>query len=640
MAADREPPSLADHVVTAISPALVMLMVGSLVFFLITVLPTGDYKERLLYTSFFFVFGAVLVARISIQYDAARAGMYGLGLGLVTFIAMTSYVDYPSGTWMKPVGWLLNLGLMGLIWWSAHKLTWDCTWIDETQDASGRGVLSAAGLESQESEEREQETGNRGQETGEAQSERKKKRRGKKKPKAAQKKRSAFGEWTARWWAHHDEQKKKPHTPGVWVVYFSLAALPLFALGQSLIPRDDSDRRWATFVQMVVYVGSGLGLLVTTSLLGIRRYLRQKKAKIPASLNTGWLGLGAVLIGFFLVVGAFFPRPHSEVPWFGLPQAGKSERQASEYAQLRNSAGKGEGAEGDVTEKGEGKASGKDGESGGGKGEKGSGGKGRGKSGGEEGKGKGSSGKKGSDAKSGDESESSKDKDDRESSAGSTDREGDDAMDGSSGRDRSSGRSPPETKLGGAVQKIAGFLKWLVIAIVVVLIVIGIALAVLRYLAPFTEWARNLLDALRNWWANLFGSKARPERPRGDESAAPLDPPRPPPFSIFSNPFEDGSADGRDASELVEYTFAALDSWAWDRGHGRQEAETPLEFASRLGDEFPGLAANLRKLANLYARVAYSELPLPADTAWFLEQAWDQLIHGATAAEPVEVGEP
>ena len=69
----------------------------------------------------------------------------------------------------------------------------------------------------------------------------------------------------------------------------------------------------------------------------------------------------------FLTVGAFLPRPDSEVPWFGLPQAGKSEREASKYAQLRDSAGKGEGAEGDTAEKGAGNAYGKKGEPGGNK---------------------------------------------------------------------------------------------------------------------------------------------------------------------------------------------------------------------------------------------------------------------------------
>ena len=41
--------------------------------------------------------------------------------------------------------------------------------------------------------------------------------------------------------------------------------------------------------------------------------------------------------------------------------------------------------------------------------------------------------------------------------------------------------------------------------------------------------------------------------------------------------------------------------------------------------------------ANLYARMAYSTAPLPADTPAQLEQFWDQLIHGAI--EPAVVAE-
>ena len=137
---------------------------------------------------------------------------------------------------------------------------------------------------------------------------------------------------------------------------------------------------------MAVYIASALALLVTTSLLGLRRYLRQRKAKIPTALAGGWLGLGAVLILLFVVVGAFLPRPHSEVPWFGIERAGKSDRAASKYAMRKDGAGKGDGASGDKSKAGDGKASGKGGKAGGGsKGEKG-GGKGD--------KGKGGSGKK------------------------------------------------------------------------------------------------------------------------------------------------------------------------------------------------------------------------------------------------------
>jgi hypothetical protein len=101
MASEREPPTATDYIVTALSPVLVMLMVGSLVFFLVEVLYEGKYSGRLLYTLFFFVVGAVLVARIAIEVDASRATLYGVLLGAVTYIAILVYVEYPGGGWLR-----------------------------------------------------------------------------------------------------------------------------------------------------------------------------------------------------------------------------------------------------------------------------------------------------------------------------------------------------------------------------------------------------------------------------------------------------------------------------------------------------------------------------------------------------------
>ncbi|MBY0456604.1 MAG: hypothetical protein K2V38_04650, partial [Gemmataceae bacterium] len=217
MPSERESPSAADYVIVALSPALVMLMVGSLVFFLIEVLYAGRYSDRLLYTMFFFVFGAVLVARISIQFDAARATVYGIGLAVVTYLALLAYVEYPSGSWLKSWGWLVNLGLLGLVWWSAHKLTWDCTHLDEKDTASGRGLLSAAGLEAddQQAENRDQKPEAREQK---AESKPKKKKKGRKaKPE------SGLWAWVEKYKAHREAERNKGHTPGVWVLYFALA---------------------------------------------------------------------------------------------------------------------------------------------------------------------------------------------------------------------------------------------------------------------------------------------------------------------------------------------------------------------------------------------------------------------------------
>ena len=62
----------------------------------------------------------------------------------------------------------------------------------------------------------------------------------------------------------------------MWIIYFSLAALPLFGLGQALIPVEEEARRRTTFWLLVCYVAAGIGLMLTTCFLGLRRYLRQK----------------------------------------------------------------------------------------------------------------------------------------------------------------------------------------------------------------------------------------------------------------------------------------------------------------------------------------------------------------------------
>jgi hypothetical protein len=381
---------------------------------------------------------------------------------------------------------------------------------------------------------------------------------------------------------------------------------------------------------MVVYVASALMLLVTTSLLGLRRYLRQRKAKIPAPLAGGWLLMGGALVLMFLALGAFLPRPHSEVPWFGIQRAGKTDREASKHAMRRDGAGKGDGAAGSKSKAGDGKASGKGGKPGGGrKGDKGGGGKGQGGKGGKEGKSDQTGGdQKGGGAGQGDDREAKKDQDGG-GGGGDTEESGEDATEEGETRDTAQGESGSESQLGGMLEKVAGVVKWIVLAVVVVLVVVFVILAVLRYLAPFTGWAQRLLDAIRNWWANLWG-KASPERERG-EAAAELGPQRPPPFHEFSNPFTDGSAGGRDPAELVAYTFLALDSWAWDRDAGRDEAETPIEFVSRLIDAYPDIAETLARFARLYAKVSYSDSPPPDDTLEALEETWDGLIHGVGA---------
>src|SRR6476646_10793793 len=142
MAKDREPPTIVDYVVTGLSPALIMALVGSLAFFLLEVLYAGRYTGRLQWTLFFFVFGSVLVSRIAISIDPARAWIYGLALGGAVFLAMMQYMDYAPGRSLKAVGPLINLVLIVVVWVSANKLTWNCTFVDETVEDWGQVLLA------------------------------------------------------------------------------------------------------------------------------------------------------------------------------------------------------------------------------------------------------------------------------------------------------------------------------------------------------------------------------------------------------------------------------------------------------------------------------------------------------------------
>src|SRR5437764_2411910 len=127
MASKKKPqPTLADYVTIAGSPVLIMALVGSLIFFLLEVLYVGQYSGRMQWTLFFFVFGIVLIARISIEQGGGRALLYGVGMAFVVWLALQTFVEYPAGSPMKALSWAINLGLIAVAWWCAHRLTWDC----------------------------------------------------------------------------------------------------------------------------------------------------------------------------------------------------------------------------------------------------------------------------------------------------------------------------------------------------------------------------------------------------------------------------------------------------------------------------------------------------------------------------------
>jgi hypothetical protein len=613
MSTDQHDQTLADYVALAISPALIMGLVASLVFFLLNVLYVGEYVERMRWILFFFVFGAVLIARMTmLDETSSRAALYAVPLGFLTWLGMQMFVEYPEDGGMRGLSFLINAGLIGLVWWCAHRLTWDCTHMDEETDVNAEGLLQAAGLEEPAS------TPTPIVEASEGES------------------------WLQRWRRYREERNKK-RILGVWVVYFSLAALPLFGLGQALIPAEDVERRHSSFWLMIVYVGCGLGLLLTTCFLSLRRYLRQRRLQMPRAMTGVWLTMGGSLIAALLLFGALLPRPHAEYSLFSVSAAKSPQRGASKYAIKGGEAGKGEGRPGaDASEEKK-----NDVDSGGDRGQQ------KGERGAATKQGKGQSpaqarsqNSPGQSSGQGQKAQNNNSNPNQGDPGSGPDRQaeknaakqvrGENDTRGSSDQreqrsdkdapERSGARSSSKTSssaIRNVVSRVAAILKWIVFAVLALAVLFFVLRSGLQFLAHFTDWARRLLDALRNFWANLFGGKRRTteEEEQGQQKEQQW---RERPFTSFRNPFADGRI-RMALPELIRYTFAAVQAWARERDLGRQPGETPLEFASRVGAEVPALEADLQRLAGLYARAVYARGGLPSDSIDVLRQFWQRL---------------
>ena len=136
MARKRSQATLVNYLVAAIEPALIMIMVGSLMFFLLDTWYEGEFLDRLRWILFWFVFGIVLITRVSMQIGGEQAKGYGLALGGAVALVATRLTGFQP----------FLLIVMGIVWWATHKLTLDCTLLDEDQD-TGVGLLQQSGLD-------------------------------------------------------------------------------------------------------------------------------------------------------------------------------------------------------------------------------------------------------------------------------------------------------------------------------------------------------------------------------------------------------------------------------------------------------------------------------------------------------------
>ena len=639
---------MADYVVIAISPALIMALVGSLVFFLLGVFYQGQYPERLHWVMACFVFAAVLIGRISIEQGFERAAPFGAALAIVVGIAANEFMEFQGG-WIDRFSWIINWSLIALTWWCAHRLTWDCTVIDDDQDSSGEGLLQTAGLEKPTEEEPSSDTGRRLEGTTSRQVPR-------------------------GFWQRYVEHQRRPHAPGVWVVYFSLAALPLFGIGQWLIPESDVAGRRHAFWLLSVYVASGMGLLLTTSFLGLRRYLRQRRIEMPTLMANLWLGTGATVIGILLVVAALLPRPSAEYAISRLPfTVGSPEQQRSKTPSVPREGTKDEEPgtapdresqenseqekvdDADSPKSDEDKASDgspekhqKKSSSGSSKqsDEKGSASPKDDRQGKQaSGKGKQSSSQKGqkSDDKAQDKAQSEDDDEKSPSQAKQEPSSKQNEPDSKSQqKDKKSdlkrftdSKSHPAAEEMKAVGQAAATLSSILFTVIQWAVYAVVALAALyacwRFRAEILAASRSFLQELRDLWNRFFGVK----RPRSASArdAQQLEIP-PAPFSSYADPFATGIVGRYSMTEIVRYTFEAFEAWSREHGCPRQPDQTPHELARDVSKLNAFISVDARNLAELYSRAAYARGELSPAAGDQLRELWRKMRQSMVTSIP------
>ena len=502
-----------------------------------------------------------------------------------------------------------------------NKLTWDCTLIDDNEDASGEGLLQVAGID-------ENGASNEGDSPPLKSSTHQD-------PTESEHTREASAGLWWHWFLGNDSKRtSRPHAPGLWVVYFSLAALPLFGVGQLLVPASDGDSRMYGFQLLWIYVAAGMGLLLTTSFLGLRRYLRQRKLKMPAAMAGTWMAIGAVLIGTILLLCVLLPRPHAAYSMTALLNKIESKaRQASRIAFLRNDAGEGDGhrvgkgdkddeqplqADGQPAPNGKGAVEGKnEGEetedAGGQQGEGKDNGEGKGKGKGE-GKHEGQEQGKAQDQGNDEQEDGGKGDDNKqlggEGKAKQRDRQQKVArqqqvpkeQNHQEGRQPESNANKNKTGLSNVGEWLAKLAKWIVYA----LLAGGVLFLVVRNWSRLVNAFARLLQDLMNLWNRLFGSGKAVSALQSDlNEEHQAVPPRP--FAAFDNPFVTGAAHRMRPKEVVLYTFNALEAWAYERGRQRRPEQTPWSSPAFWNRRSPGYPTTSGRLLNFTP-----ELPMPA----------------------------
>ncbi|MEM0926757.1 MAG: hypothetical protein AAGJ83_12025, partial [Planctomycetota bacterium] len=279
----RRLPKSVDYAAVAVTPVLIFLMISSLASFFVLLFYDGSFTDRLFYLIVMFTMGSVALARLVIEENRTYAAGYTIALGAAMLFVATQFVG----------NIVICTGLVVLIVYLADRIVHDCTLIDESIDASGEGLVDR-GLE---------EWMGTTDESSATDSQ----------PNSLQ-----------------AAKRKRGSQPGRTVFLLALAALPLFGIGQFML-RDSSDIWFRAKLLLAVYLFSSLSLLVATSFLNLRRYLRQRDVDMPRDVTIAWLTGGMVLVASLLLLAYLAPLPGTLIAGWSPPTFGNEDQWSSRF---------------------------------------------------------------------------------------------------------------------------------------------------------------------------------------------------------------------------------------------------------------------------------------------------------------------
>ncbi len=633
-------------------PALVMLVVASIAFFLVEVLYQGPFVDRIKWILTLFCFATVLISRISIAEGFERASLFGGILGLATFLVASQFMQGNP---------LFLIGIMAFVWWAAGRLTWDCTFIDASRDASGQGMTDLAIDQFH--------RWRRGQSAGPEQAEPTTEETAGKPaapPAAVVTRRSAWDRFVQIFW-----RRKQPNTPGLWAFYFLLLGLPLFGIGQLFLAMNDEVAHRAAAFHFFGYVTGLLGLLMLCSVLGLHRYLQKNQSSMPAAIARRWIVAGTLLAIGITAFCYVLPRPTASysianwLPKLTSPKTGPSQISFGNDGQQESDSNL-NAAGGPASRPNQQNPAAATEKSGGGNQRTSQQGPNRDSSGGEHPGGSPNDGKSGaggqkqgdengqktnpgtakqqagprsgdranqkSDSQKSDSQESSNDRDrpagtkssgpdspeksdqnrlqPREGKQGSASSRRSATPAGERSASSSQNSAPPrDSPAGNPWQFLGKFLQW-AIWCTALLVVLWFTF---RHRNQVMPWLRSFLAEMAEYWNRLWN---RPPRPAARVSADPASPTQKevklPRFHEFRNPFLSDAGQAWPPDELVRYTFAAFEAWARDHGSPRTPDQTAIEFAEVTATKFVGLRDDANLLTRLYSHLAYARASNPA----------------------------